>query len=507
MSAPTATDIPLNSELPDIVALFGVPVFFGAVIAILHIFSSPPTALREHVSRRHWAPFRDSNMNSTSPLSPELHAAVLNTFGPIHLGSTASIGLLGITILQAWLYYYNYPDDSLYTKLLVALVCVVEFIRSSFTVHAAYYYLVLNWGNPAAIDIIVWSIGSLIMTTQIAEVISHLYFSWRIWTLSRLMVVRWTVTSLVVTLTIWDFAMGTGTPLSRAGSAFSNNTSSLKANGISAYATGPQTILSPLASLVTIVTDFAIMLSLIFLLNRYRNGLSRTNYIVKTLIFYSVQAGMLTVLAEIAVLALNHYVNRIGFEYLGVHSVVGNLYANSLLASLNARGSLRFSDPSDIPVTTNTTWQAGPPRNTNTTVSLPTSGLVNNVQSKEEYHLDMLPTSTQTSMVKDGHEHINGTPMYELGSEAICIEARVSIDLRLLGQRSLPLSSKATLPEATPPIHSELRDHAARAEIADEAKSRRIERERKIVKAEPVACNASWTQDDEPENRVTAAKE
>ncbi|KAI0343422.1 hypothetical protein BDW22DRAFT_1168421 [Trametopsis cervina] len=268
-------------------------------------------------------------MDSTSPLSPELHAAVLNSFAPVHIGSTVSVGLLGITILQAWLYYYNYPDDNLYTKLLVAVVCVVEFIRSSFTVHAAYYYLVLNWGNPDALNAIVWSLSLLLLMTKIVELMVHLYFAWRIWTLSRLLVVRWTLTAVVVTLTLWNCAMGIATYVI-----------SIESAGISAYATGAQKILSPFGLAVAILTDFTIMVSLIFLLNRGRSGLSRTNRIINTLIFYAIQAGMITVLADIVVIVLNHYIDRIGFEYLGVYSVVGNLYANSLLA----RSVLRIAD-------------------------------------------------------------------------------------------------------------------------------------------------------------------
>ncbi|KAI0809177.1 hypothetical protein BC629DRAFT_1096950 [Irpex lacteus] len=265
-------------------------------------------------------------MNATTPgLPPDLHGALVNiqnSFGVVLIGSAASTGLLGVTTLQAWFYFRSYPEDNLLTKLMVSVVWCIEFIRSSFLVRAAYFYLVLNWGNIAVLNENNWSINILPLMTNLGELFGHLYFAWRIYTLARVPVVRWILTGLVATLSVWNFGMGTATYV------ITSRAASLTSFGNS----GSQKILSPFALATAISTDVAIMVSLIFLLNRGRTGLSRTDHLINMLIYYTVQAGMITVVADVVIIILNHYIDRVGFTYLGPYAIVGNLYANSFLA-------------------------------------------------------------------------------------------------------------------------------------------------------------------------------
>jgi hypothetical protein len=116
-----------------------------------------------------------------------------------------------------------------------------------------------------------------------------------------------------------------------------------KSPNVTSFAGGSQKILSPFALATAISTDVVITLSLVFLLNRSRSGFSKTNRLINALIFYAIQIGAMTVLADVVIIILNVYINRIAFDYLGVYAFVGNVYANSLLASLNARAGLRVA--------------------------------------------------------------------------------------------------------------------------------------------------------------------
>jgi len=117
---------------------------------------------------------------------------------------------------------------------------------------------------------------------------------------------------------------------------------SLKSNTLTSFAgSGATVIFAPFGFATAIATDLIVMLSLIFLLRNNRSGFSKTNRLINTLIFYSVQIGSITVGADIVILVMNQFINKIAFDYVGVYEIVGNLYANSLLASLNARTSLR----------------------------------------------------------------------------------------------------------------------------------------------------------------------
>ncbi|KAG6380655.1 hypothetical protein JVT61DRAFT_5025 [Boletus reticuloceps] len=91
--------------------------------------------------------------------------------------------------------------------------------------------------------------------------------------------------------------------------------------------------------------DIVITTFLCYFLRSNRSLVPRTNRMIDTLTLWMVQNGSITCLAAIASLIcwLVMPQNRI---FLGLHFVVGKLYANSLLATLNARHKIRSSQAS-----------------------------------------------------------------------------------------------------------------------------------------------------------------
>ncbi|KAF8881875.1 hypothetical protein BD779DRAFT_1544613 [Infundibulicybe gibba] len=65
---------------------------------------------------------------------------------------------------------------------------------------------------------------------------------------------------------------------------------------------------------------------------------------INRLVFYAINVGILISATDLVVLALSSsgpHFSTVNLYYLALFEIVGNLYANSLLASLNARTSLR----------------------------------------------------------------------------------------------------------------------------------------------------------------------
>ncbi|KAF5350621.1 hypothetical protein D9756_008619 [Leucocoprinus leucothites] len=84
--------------------------------------------------------------------------------------------------------------------------------------------------------------------------------------------------------------------------------------------------------------DWLITGSLVKFFRDSQNEYPKTNQLLKKLIFYSVNMGLLTSLADVVVLVLaNVPWSFLNFYQLTVFEIVGNLYANSFLACLNAR--------------------------------------------------------------------------------------------------------------------------------------------------------------------------
>ncbi|KAJ3569455.1 hypothetical protein NP233_g5037 [Leucocoprinus birnbaumii] len=84
--------------------------------------------------------------------------------------------------------------------------------------------------------------------------------------------------------------------------------------------------------------DWLITGSLVKFFKESKSQFPRTSHLLRKLIFYAVNMGLLTSLADVVVLILSNVPwPSLNFYQLAVFEVVGNLYANSLLACLNAR--------------------------------------------------------------------------------------------------------------------------------------------------------------------------
>ncbi|GJJ13340.1 hypothetical protein Clacol_007592 [Clathrus columnatus] len=87
-------------------------------------------------------------MGSVPPLvDPFARIKFDNSLGALLVGVIVSATLLGLTSLQSYLYYTNFPNDRTPTKVLVGVLWFLDALQIAFISHSAYYYLVTNYGN------------------------------------------------------------------------------------------------------------------------------------------------------------------------------------------------------------------------------------------------------------------------------------------------------------------------------------------------------------------------
>ncbi|EGO00139.1 hypothetical protein SERLA73DRAFT_72878 [Serpula lacrymans var. lacrymans S7.3] len=91
---------------------------------------------------------------------------------------------------------------------------------------------------------------------------------------------------------------------------------------------------------VAAANDIIITVSIVYLLASSRNGIKSTNTIVSRIISYIISSGVLTSVTDVAILVCFVAMPN-NLVYLALYQFINNLYANSLLATLNARESLR----------------------------------------------------------------------------------------------------------------------------------------------------------------------
>ncbi|KDR86133.1 hypothetical protein GALMADRAFT_52810 [Galerina marginata CBS 339.88] len=240
-----------------------------------------------------------------------------STYGAMFLGSIFASGLSGVVTVQCIVFFKLYPQDSRTLKSLVIVVWILDLAHSSFVISAMWDYFIAGFGKVSKTDYIPNTIAlSVIFTVPLT-----LFFAHRIYRLSNRNVfltapiVRCTIHSIRI---LFIFRLAD----SRLGIALKSFTL-FKRHFKWLFSVG-----LALSSTVDILVTF----SLFFLLQRSRKQSLSLNEIIDALVLYTFEIGSLTsaatVISMICWLTLEN-----NLVFLGLHFVIGKLYANSLLAT------------------------------------------------------------------------------------------------------------------------------------------------------------------------------
>ncbi|KIK77713.1 hypothetical protein PAXRUDRAFT_834899 [Paxillus rubicundulus Ve08.2h10] len=99
-------------------------------------------------------------------------------------GIFGSLVLYGVSILQTFIYYMSYPDDSTSKKLLVAIVFLLETMHSVLSCAGIWNYLVQHFGDFVNLMVLHPIILVPVVFPSIVSSIVQSYFVWRIRCLS-----------------------------------------------------------------------------------------------------------------------------------------------------------------------------------------------------------------------------------------------------------------------------------------------------------------------------------
>ncbi|KAJ7751461.1 hypothetical protein B0H16DRAFT_1460365 [Mycena metata] len=234
------------------------------------------------------------------------------------IGYGVSTAAYGISIVQVYLYFRNYPKDSIFLKLTVAALWTLDTLSSIVNSHALYTLYVLNFNNLFADAHIPWlrptppplsstdgksGVLSLALVSCAAGLFKYpalpsaagLYLSVHLF-LFPTIVALFEHTSWAMTTTIESAGL---------------------------------------------VCDITITSSLIYYLrSRKAAGVRSTQDMVASLIMHAMSRGIVTAVC-ITVLFILDVAFPNHFYWLPFYQLVGKLYVNSILASLNARTSVR----------------------------------------------------------------------------------------------------------------------------------------------------------------------
>ncbi|KAF7323533.1 hypothetical protein MKEN_00573100 [Mycena kentingensis (nom. inval.)] len=308
-----------------------VVVLSSAVRALLHKYAS--------VNRGSFPPSPRPPYPASSPsASLRFHAAcrraasmtsVAFTLGPLLIGGSIALILSGMVSVQSIVFYKLYPNEQRVWVAMVLAVWTLDTLHSAFIVTSLFDYFIQWFGDVARTDFIPWSIALTVVLTAITTLIAHVYYAQKIFKSSGR---NWWITAPVIILVFLRlFAASVSTYemiIIHRFSAFNEM-----------YPGWVFTTGLSLSAGVDIIITFLLCYFLYKL--KSRTGTSNPMaQVVNILTLYTLENGLLTSLTVTASLICWLMMPN-NLVFLGLHFVIGKLYANSLLISLNTRKALR----------------------------------------------------------------------------------------------------------------------------------------------------------------------
>ncbi|KAJ7789196.1 hypothetical protein B0H14DRAFT_3503267 [Mycena olivaceomarginata] len=252
---------------------------------------------------------------------------VAPTLGALLVGGAIGLVLSGIVTVQCIIFYNLYPNEIRIRRLTVLAVWLLDLLHSTFIVISLYDYCVLFFGNTTRLDYIPWSVALSVVATAIQTLIVHWYFAHKIYKSSGN---NWWITAPIVLLAFL-----------RLFAASVSTTEMIRLHQFSAFTQRyPGWVFTTGLSLSAAV-DIIITASLCFILQKMRRRTASTPVarMVNTLTLYTLENGFLTCVTTTASLICWLAMPN-NLIFMGLHFVIGKLYANSLLVSLNTRKEL-----------------------------------------------------------------------------------------------------------------------------------------------------------------------
>ncbi|KAK2462814.1 hypothetical protein APHAL10511_005205 [Amanita phalloides] len=144
---------------------------------------------------------------SLLPAGPSPNVAPL--LGPLLIGGLLALALWGVICVQIFTYFMDRPRDRVVFRATIAGLWSLDTFGSALIIYTLYHYMVINFMNPSAIGVLVWSDIIFILQTATSDFIIRTLFIYKIYQLSKQNV--WP-SGLLLALSSLALATGIGEP-------------------------------------------------------------------------------------------------------------------------------------------------------------------------------------------------------------------------------------------------------------------------------------------------------
>ncbi|KAH9066146.1 hypothetical protein EDB87DRAFT_1589120 [Lactarius vividus] len=250
--------------------------------------------------------------NSTSRTD---YPDVTKVAAPLLLGPLFNWTLYGVLCVQIYVYSYNFPKDRRSIKFLAYFVFLLDTAQTALTGADIYYWFVDGFGDVERLKHSHFSpIDSPIMTTAISFIVQG-YFCYRIWLLNK--------------RSLWICLIIAVSAVTQVVGAIWLGTTSLIAGKYVVSKTGVY-----LWSIPSALADILIAVAMTLLLRVASSNFS--SFVLLRVVRLTIETNMLTASLAITILVLYAaFPDELYYMYLT--KVIGKVYSNTLLVSLNNR--------------------------------------------------------------------------------------------------------------------------------------------------------------------------
>ncbi|KAJ6595583.1 hypothetical protein DFH09DRAFT_1135043 [Mycena vulgaris] len=247
------------------------------------------------------------------------------TIGAFQIGVLISYVLFGVTTTQTYIYYSRFPDDPRRIRWLVLFVWFCELVHAVCIGHTLYATTITGYGHPESLARTPASLATAILFSGIIGASVQGFFANRIYRFTNSLYIPcvcWTLSLLRLTFTTASFIFA------------------LQMDTLAKYEAQWGWLLSALLVLSSVV-DLIIAATLVYHLYKQRSSAYRgTVAVMDKLIRWTIETGVVTSAGGIVTL-ITFLTLKNTFVWMGCFAALASLFSNSLLASLNARASLR----------------------------------------------------------------------------------------------------------------------------------------------------------------------
>jgi len=269
--------------------------------------------------------------NVTAPAAPvdiPVSRDTLLLIGPVFFGALASFWLFGISVMQIYVYYINFPQDSKLIKTSVYTIFLLDVFQSICVAGFGWKNLCWGWGREEALLTLNWSLYGIPVVSGIVSAWVQTFYAWRIFKFARWKILP----TFIILVALAQCAAATGVTIIIPSETVLQLHGQYKVTTV--WLGGAA------------LADIIIAVSMLYILFTARqNTLQTTQRVINSLICLTIETGVATATCAILELVL-YLVFSTNNLHLFFATVLCKVYSNAFMTSLNSRTTHKIEDTS-----------------------------------------------------------------------------------------------------------------------------------------------------------------